>query len=141
GRAVQTTDAIIRCKPGIPVIYTPELRERNLGEFQGRTREECGWITQSGKQYPEPEKGEKTADVFKRAEKFYSYLLEKHINDNVLLVSHGFTGKILTGIITGKTIDDIIITESLKNTSLSIYEIKNQAEILTVIFDSTDHLS
>lgn len=92
------------------------------------------------KQYPEPDKGEKAADVFNRAEKFYRYLLPKHVNDNVLLVSHGFIGKLLTGIITGKTIDDIIITESLKNTSLSIYEIKKQAEIKTIIFDSTDHL-
>jgi len=140
GRAAHTTNAIMEGKPGVPVIYTPELRERNLGEFQGRTREECGWLKQPGKKYPEPETGEKTTDVYKRAEKFYRYLLIKHVNDTVLLVSHGFTGKILTGIITGKTIDDIIITESLKNTSLSIYEIKNQAEIKTIIFDSTDHL-
>ncbi|MDZ7738293.1 MAG: histidine phosphatase family protein [Bacteroidales bacterium] len=140
GRAAHTTNAIMKVKPGTAVIYTPELRERDLGEFQGRTREECGWIKQSGKQYPEPEKGEKAADVFNRAEKFYRYLLAKHVNDNVLLVSHGFIGKLLTGIITGKTIDDIIITESLKNTSLSIYEIKKQAEIKTIIFDSTDHL-
>lgn len=140
GRAARTTKIISKHHPHIPLIYTKDLRERDLGEFQGKTRKECGWDIKPGSEYPEPENGEKTTDVFLRAQKFYRYLLDRHINDCLLIVTHGFTGKILSGIIRGITLDDIAINESLNNTSLSIYEIYETGKYHTVSFDSTAHL-
>lgn len=140
GRAAGTTAIISKHHPGVPVIYTKDLRERDLGEFQGKTRKECGWDIKAGSKYPEPENGEKTPDVYLRAQKFYTYLLNNHMNDNLLVVTHGFTGKILSGIITGISPDDIVITASLKNTSLSIYEIYEPGKYHTISFDSTVHL-
>lgn len=140
GRAARTTTIISKHHPDTPVIYTKDLRERDLGEFQGKTRQECGWDIKPGSEYPEPVNGENTPEVYFRAQKFYTYLLNKHINESLLIVTHGFIGKILSGIITGKILDDIVITESLSNTSLSIYEISGTGKYHTVSFDSTVHL-
>jgi len=141
GRAASTARIIAEHHPGIPLIFSRDLRERHLGEFQGKTKQQCGWDSRnSNNKYPEPENGEKTADVYLRAERFYNHLLAEHSNNNILLVAHGFIGKVLIAVIMGKTISDIVAVESLRNTSLSMFEIdsKNNYSILTL--DSIDHL-
>ncbi|HCC71853.1 MAG TPA: hypothetical protein DEQ09_11990, partial [Bacteroidales bacterium] len=75
-----------------------------------------------------------------RAKKLYNKLLVNHPKDTVLLIGHGFIGKILITVITGKNVEDIVAAENLKNTSLSIFEIHPGKECSIISLDSTEHL-
>ena len=103
-------------------------------------RDKIGWsLNDTNSKFPDPKEGESVADVYTRAESFLNNMREKHPGDTILLVCHGYIGKILIGILSGKSKDDISSGASLKNTSLSIYKI-NEDKNEALIIDSISHL-
>ncbi len=141
GRAAATTQIIDRYHPDTPVEYTQSLRERYFGEFQGMKRKDCGWDKNDPHATcPEPETGESFRDVYLRAAETIKSLSSRHKSDNILLVTHGFIGKIMTAIITGVPPSGINAADSLKNTSVSIFESDAHGNLKTVILDSVEHL-
>lgn len=61
--------------------------------------------------------------MFKRASNFLDKSLHKHRDESVLFVTHDGIGKILVGVITGKSVQEGIAMKNLSNTSVSIFEI------------------
>lgn len=96
-RAQETAEEIIKLQPDAKIVYTKELREKNIGIFTGRPLEEQKIAREkSGLTFYDfaPEKGESLIDVRNRMIKFYSRLLEKNQNKTILLVAH--QGPIIT---------------------------------------------
>lgn len=81
---------------GIPITYTDKIIEMKMGEFGNNGLDD--WkeyfkaaIEAKGDEYYKfrPKKGESLEDVYKRARRFYKFLLKNHKNDSVLIIGHG----------------------------------------------------
>ena len=58
-RAKDTTKEIIKFHQNVPIEYVKELRERNLGEFEGKTKKEIGLVGERwSRMYANPKNGE-----------------------------------------------------------------------------------
>ena len=95
GRAVQTANAIAQaCNTS--VIFDKQLRERNMGVFQGRTREEkksqypkvwkqCKAV---GVDFDTPGGGESQNQRLTRSIKVMNRLADAHPDETIVVVSH-----------------------------------------------------
>jgi broad specificity phosphatase PhoE len=94
-RAVAAAELVAR-KLKVPFASTPELRERNFGEWEGSTSAEvwrlCPIEAQAHRDDPanfRPPGGESRADVCRRIAAFIQPLLEKHSGRKVFISAHG----------------------------------------------------
>ncbi|MFI3322125.1 MAG: histidine phosphatase family protein [Rikenellaceae bacterium] len=100
-RAVKTTELIFGCENLDTFIKDSRLRERYFGEFQDK--ELVG-----GFDYCKDIEGvESMADMYERVREFLEEIKGKHIGKKVVVVSHGITIRVITSIISGKSIYDI----------------------------------
>jgi len=80
-RAVQTTQKIVKRKPGIPVIVDKRIREKGAGILEGYPIGTAKFAALSAgiseREY-KPEGGESWIDVASRAEEFWNDLLKKY---------------------------------------------------------------
>ena len=71
-------------------IPDKRLVERDMGELEGRPREEYNAYLFWDYDLNKSDFGvEPLQDVFKRCEEFLNYILEKHSNQDILIVTHG----------------------------------------------------
>jgi probable phosphoglycerate mutase len=136
-RAVDTTKEIIKYHLNSKLFYVKELREKHLGEFQGKTREEVNWNSKTLTAPKEPKESESMEVFLQRVESFLDSVIENHYKDSVLLVCHGGVTKVLIAHILGKNLSDI---KRIKNTSITIFEIEKDREPKLILFNSTEHL-
>lgn len=140
-RAADTAEEIAKFHPGVPLELTKELRERYLGEFQGRKKSEFGWTPKEYKAtLVQPKDGEKLEDMFKRAESFLHKIFHKHQDDNTVLVAHNGTNKALIAAITGRAYQEIKGVGNLDNTSVSVFEIDEDRNHKIICHNCTKHL-
>ncbi len=85
-RCVDTAELIKEFHPDIPLTFTKELRERNLGELQGKPATSVDWgsLTDDEK----PKGGESRNESKIRALTFIKQLYNQYPGDNLLLISH-----------------------------------------------------
>jgi len=96
-RTIETAQEIIKNYPKIKVIHTKELREKDVGEFKGKSLEDLKQETiKSGLSFYDfaPEDGESFIDLQKRIVKFYELLSKQYKNKTVLVITH--RGSIIT---------------------------------------------
>jgi|SRR3989344_2511401 len=101
-RAKDTTKEILKVHKKTRVIYTKELRELKKGIFEKKSAK----VFDSERKKAEkelwqfkPKNGESWNDGYKRAKKFYRFLLKNCCNKNVLIVSHStFIGILISAI-------------------------------------------
>ena len=120
-RAANTAKEIARHHPKIPLEFVAELRERNLGIFTGRNKDEVDWTSKRTKATIKG--GESLKKLFDRAERFLHKILLKHPNDTILFVGHNSINRAMIGAVMGKTWEEIRTLKGHKNTSISIFEI------------------
>ncbi len=132
-RAKETAKEIIKYHPGVPVEYSELLRERYYGELEGMNIE----YYSDKKEIKDIESVE---DLYERAGRFYSFLLNKHENDSILLIGHRGINKALIGIITGSSSKDFSTMVKLDNTSISVFQIDNDRNFKVVAVNDTQHL-
>ena len=96
-RAVDTAMIIKTNHPDIPLTFTKEAREINLGEFQGKKREEVSWDALGEDMLNrKPKGGESILELRKRAVSFIFKLYKKHKDANILVVTHrGFMRQVV----------------------------------------------
>lgn len=101
-RARQTADIIGRAFPEAPIIIMSEFNERNIGVFEGLTRDEVK--TKFPQMYNRnctrqlddaPDKGETIRQFDERIAKALETLIRQYKSQKVLLVSHGFVSRII----------------------------------------------
>ena len=140
-RAANTAKEIAKYHPNTKLEFVKSLRERHMGEFQGRKKSEFGWDAKDQKAtFIEPKEGETMKEVYKRAESFLHKIIHKHPTDSVLFVCHGGVGKALIAVVTGKNHAEIKSIESLQNTSISSFEIDEDKNHKIVCLNCVEHL-
>jgi phosphoserine phosphatase len=140
-RAIETTKEIIKFHKA-PVIYTEELRERNLGILEGKPFDEFNEILKKSKEgfYYNPEGGESVEDFQKRAAKFFKKILKKYKKKTILIVSHGGLTKGILAYLLKQPIEDIF-KEKMHNASVNILEIDDKSKKVKVhVLNCTKHL-
>ena len=93
-RAVQTASEILKHHSSAKMIHTHQLKEQNLGIYEGVKKHIWKEIKANSKE-PfhsfKPEEGESYAELQERVAEFFKELYAKHKNDTVIIISHAGT--------------------------------------------------
>lgn len=138
-RAADTANEIAKYHDA-KVLHTQELRERNMGEFEGRTLEEfLKARDESGVHRTRfrPNGGESYIDMCERAKKFLEKI-KKYNGRSVLIVAHGAFNKALLAVLLDKTMEEAVEYEQ-HNTCVNIIEIK-EGKAKAHVINSIEHL-
>lgn len=143
-RARNTTEELAKFHK-VPVHYTPELRERCCGIFEGRSREEFYKAEkESSLSVPEfkPDSGESFVELRKRAQKFLNTMLENYEyykGKSILVSSHGGWIKMLFSIILKKSIEEALEVAQ-KNTCVNIVVVDKNLNGRLIMLNDVGHL-
>lgn len=139
-RAKDTLKIILKYIPKTPIIYTRDLRETNLGAWQGKM-----WGKLSFKDLPgnfmtkKPPGGESLQDLQNRISKFLNSIKKKHPNNKILIISHNAAIRMFLAIIKKKHIRDIFHLVDPQNTSVCEITIGDKKTRVHCI-DKVEHL-
>jgi broad specificity phosphatase PhoE len=140
-RCVETANEIAKYHPDAKFVKEKLLRERGLGEFEGKKTGEADWEALSGDFFTnKPSAGESFGEVWIRLEKFYGKISNKHIEDTVLIVGHGGSVCLLQGLIYGNKLQESMKLEKLKNTAISEFEISKNGEYKVISLNCDQHI-
>lgn len=139
-RTADTAKEIAKFHPKAPIKFVKDLREKYLGEWQGKKISELGFLTNTELVEFSSKDGETNKELLNRAKKFLHKVLIKHPNDTVLLAGHNGINKALIAVITNKTAEEIKLIENLHNTSITIYEIDQDKSHKIHLFNCKKHL-
>ena len=116
-RAWQTAAAIHQYHPTVPLIREDRLRERHLGILQE-------------KPYPVPyseadlyEGMETAASMVERLNEFLQEIKQKHKDETVVVVSHGYLIKVLLSIVHGWPVEEFYKVKLMGNSAYSTVEL------------------
>jgi broad specificity phosphatase PhoE len=137
-RATDTAKEIARHHPKTHLYLVSDLRERNIGVFTGRQKDEIDWASKRNK--PTIEGGESLKELLNRAERFLHKILSKHPNDTILLVGHNGINRAIMAAVIGKTWEKMMTIETQKNTSVSIFEIDENRNHTIHLMGCVKHL-
>ncbi|MCX6707729.1 MAG: histidine phosphatase family protein, partial [Candidatus Woesearchaeota archaeon] len=140
-RAADTAKEIAKFHKNIPIKFVQELRERNLGEFQGKTKKELGMAENTFvATFLQPKYGETKEALCKRADSFLHKILRHHNKDTVLFVGHNGINKAIICSITKRKHEDLKDIENMKNTSICIFDIDEEKNHKIHVFNCIKHL-
>jgi len=140
-RCAETAKAIAVHHPDAKFVKEKALRERGLGDYEGKKTGEADWDALPGDMLTNrPAGGESYGDVWIRIKKFYEELLKKHAEDILLVVGHGGSICLLEGAILGKTLEGALKLGKLKNTAISEFEIDNKGNFKIICRNCEKHL-
>lgn len=145
-RAIRTAQAV-NAFHHVEISPTEVLRERNLGEFEGRPIDEyITYLHRTGEsRYTHAPNGggESVGMVLDRAAEFLSTLLAKHANECVMVSSHGLFNRALLIHILGIPIEMIFALEQ-DNTCVNLISRKlpsdSAQELEVQLINCTRHL-
>lgn len=129
----------------IPVVFSKNLRELNVGVFSGKASSEyTAWkMNAPGPVFDRrPEGGESFNDVRKRTGRFISEELNLEKNKGVLIMTHGYTKRALLMNLFKRDDEDYYneLKELSKNTSMTILELGDFSNHKVESFYSIEHL-
>lgn len=121
-RSVDTAKEIAKYHPQARFVKEQFLRERRLGEFQGRKIGQADWEALPGTMLTnKPQGGEGWKEVWIRVRKFYCKIIQKPVHDTVLVVGHGGSLCLLEGMIRHKNFREAMKQKKLKPAAVVIY--------------------
>jgi broad specificity phosphatase PhoE len=140
-RAKDTLDEIRPYVPAVPITYTKRINERDIGIYGHNIQKYREAIIASGLQEHEfrPPKGENMDDVDARAKEFISFLKKNHMDDNILVVSHGYFLKVMVVSLFGFHRHEGRYF-SLHNASVSYFHMDENGKIKDFEVDDHKHL-
>ena len=115
------------------MITVKELRERDYGSYTGRRVDKVDWDKV-------PEDAETSGDVQERMRMFLEKVYAEHPDDTIVFVSHGRASLALVNEIMHNPAKMIDSLDKLRNTSVSIFEIKEDKQHTIVLLNCTKHL-
>lgn len=125
-RAVQTAE-VLASSWNVPFQVISEFAERNVGVYEGLTKEEARlaypslWEQDITRQWDVgPTGGESIKVVFERVAKGLRMLQSDFASHNVVLVAHGFVAQVVRAILTDPSWEDFF-RYSLKNGQIEHY--------------------
>jgi len=140
-RCLDTAKEIMMFHKRDHLIEEKLLRERGLGEFEGRKVGKSDWDALPGDLYTNrPSGGETFEEVWERLKLFYKKLIKKHTNETILIVGHGGAQCLLQGIIENKGLRESFDLPKLDNTAISEFEINANGMVKVISINSITHL-
>ena len=122
-RCVDTTEYIKEFHADTPLTFTKELRERNLGVFQGKSKKLVDWDILPGDEiHKKPENGESMFELKVRVLDFIKELYNQYPHDIILLISHNGWIKQVISHITGVSSVDITNVSNTQIIEVEIHE-------------------
>jgi len=131
-RASDTAKEIAKFHPNAKLYSVEELREKDQGSLTGRLVDQIDWN--------KPRDTEKKEQMYKRAKKPFEKVYKKHKGETVLFVSHGGLIRILIAHLTNIPLEDAKKLGDLHNTSVSIFEIRENADHRKIVINCNKHL-
>jgi broad specificity phosphatase PhoE len=142
GRAADTALIITRFHD-TPIRFTEQLRERNMGVFQGRHFDAFNQAQAQSSlsdQDFKPEAGESLKELRHRALTFVQSLCEPHLRQTILLVAHGRWNTMLLGAASGLSIDEALTLRQI-NTCVNTLEYDEHGGFTVSLLNCAAHLS
>lgn len=144
GRAIHTAKEILRFHPSAKIIVAHQLKEQNLGIYEGKGKAEWKNIKKNIKE-PfhsfKPKDGESYAELQERIKVFFNDLIKNHENDTVLMVSHGGTlGMLYLHILNKEITEENYKAHKPENTALTVLDVHPKKPIKIHHLNSTEHL-
>lgn len=144
-RTLETARILLKDRD-IPLLTEEGLKEMNMGEWEGKKFEalktehpekfSCFW--ENPEEF-DPLSGESFYEVQDRVLQSVHKIIEAHPHDPILLVSHGCATKIMLTHFEGKSLKNLWDPPRIKETSLSIVEIKNGTSNILLYGDTTHY--
>ncbi|MFX3673545.1 MAG: histidine phosphatase family protein [Paenisporosarcina sp.] len=141
GRTIHTAQLIIENRE-IPMIQKDDLREINVGEWQGRLSSdvERDCANQVKTYYERPSRFESTSGesfhmLKERVLRAIEEIVSAHPNGHVLIVTHGVVKKCLINHFSGADLDLLWDPPFIHGTSLTVMEIDRDRRELTMVGD------
>ncbi|WP_255266989.1 histidine phosphatase family protein [Bacillus cereus] len=145
-RAVNTAK-LLSSQSNTSLILNPNLREINMGAWEGKTHEEIK------KAYPaqyknfwenpiyyEPDGGETLEQFVDRVVSVFNTIISTHQEGNILIVTHAIFLKALLMHVKGESITNLWDPPFIHGTSLTVLEIKDENYTIQLEGDTT-HLN
>jgi len=132
-RAADTAREIAEYHKKIPINFVEELRETDLGSLTGKCSKDIDFDYR-------PDDIESTASMQKRAKKLLDKVYNKYPNKTVLFVGHNGINKALISVILNKSADQIEEIENQFNTSVNIFEIREDKKHVVHLMNCVKHL-
>lgn len=124
------TSELIRGDRDINIIPVDDLREMNLGDWEGKTADEAARMDKEGqKSFWEtphlyvPKSGESYFEVRERATKAINKIIQSHETGNVLIVTHAIIVKTIMSHFKSLPVERLWENPFIHGTSLSIVEV------------------
>lgn len=144
-RAIHTAE-ILRKDRNIDIIKLDSLKEIGFGKWEGiemkelldKYKDEFDIYLNKPHLYKPTLDGESYDDIFKRVRESLEEIL-KSGGENILIVSHGVTIKILTSIIKRIPLEKLYTIDINKGTALNICEVKED-KIEFIVEGDTSHM-
>ena len=131
GRAVNTSKEIMKYHSDLKLKLDKRLRERYMGKWQGKP---------FGKLEDVSKDSETDEEMYNRVKDFLDEIYQKHKGETVLVVSHGGAKMMFLLLAHNKPISDYMSFFGLKNTSVSIFDIKENGNHKIHLENCTKHL-
>lgn len=117
-RTEETTKIITKFHKKTPVYFSKLLREKDVGELQGKNRKNL-----EKNKMQRPNGGETYYEVKQRANKFLNNLLRDYSKGTFLVVSHGRFIKMFLSVICRQSIRQWVYSPSFKATCVNEIEV------------------
>lgn len=140
-RAADTAKVIAKHHPNAELRLVKELRERDLGEFTGKTKEQIGPAAGESLVKAEPKHGETLAAMRKRAADFLDKVMHKHANDTVVFVGHSGINQAVIAVIIGLPAEELPKIGKHANASISIFEVTEDRKHKVHALNDVSHLT
>ncbi len=133
-RAVNTAKAIAKHHPDIPLRIIEELRERDHGPLTGKSKDEIKWDNTFW------DEGESKETIVARAKKLLDTAYDEFPDGTVIFVGHGGINRALTSVILKVPHEEVDKVSRQRNTSVSIFTLREDENHDIHLLDCVKHL-
>ena len=143
-RAKDTAKEIKKYHPRTPIIFAEELRERNWGIYEGQMLEGNAlkkWRAERDTPGFRHEGSETLEEVHLRIKSFVEKILHENRDSTVVLISHGYVGRVLVAIIMDNSLEEVANIPPFSNASISVFELTKGKKHPVYMINDTSHLS
>lgn len=134
-RATDTATEIITFFPEIPFFQDLRIRERYFGSLQGNK------FPENKKCMNIPKDAESDEELFRRVSYFVNEIKKMHFMEDILIISHGVTIRMILAIIQNQSPSSIQSIQEVNNGSITDIEFDKDNSLKITLFNSIEHLS
>jgi probable phosphoglycerate mutase len=124
-RAKQTAVEISKYHKDVPIRFTKQLRERKWGIYEGKALNRANlkkWRAERDRPDFKHKGAESLTEAHLRIKAFIKRLIRESGGKTVVVVSHGYMGRVLLSMAAGESLFAVAKVPSISNASITIIE-------------------